>query len=107
MDAHQRNARGHIAQNKRQRGLNPADTVEYIALELQRSKHPPSRRHSGGGNSSNCSELDGWFHIRPSTECDLLRCLCSWFGCWRGWARDDATRAQALDFVNIKSKFFE
>jgi len=31
MDAHQRNGRRHIAQNKRQRGLNPVDAVEYIA----------------------------------------------------------------------------
>src|SRR3954468_9539885 len=42
--------------------------------------------------------------IGPSTECDLLRCHCSWFG---GWARDDAARAQALDFVSLKPKFFE
>src|SRR6266496_3597851 len=68
MDAHQRNARRHIAQNKRQRGLNPVDAVEYIALEPQRSKHPPSRRHSGRSNSSNCSDLGGSFHIAPSKE---------------------------------------
>src|SRR6266568_7081944 len=73
MDAHQRNARRHIAQYKRQRGLNPVDAVEYIALEPQRSKHPPSRRHSGGSNSSNCSDLGGWFHIAPSKECDSPR----------------------------------
>src|SRR5438309_4896019 len=73
MDAHQRNARRHIAQNKRRRGLNPVDAVEYIALEPQCSKHPPSRRHSGGSNSSNCSDLGGCFHISPSSECDSPR----------------------------------
>src|SRR5438309_7887818 len=60
MDAHQRNACRHIAQNKRQRGLNPVDAVEYIALEPQRSKRPPSRRLSSGSNSSNCSDLGDW-----------------------------------------------
>src|SRR5258707_10905050 len=76
MDAHQRNARRHIAQNKRHRGLNPVDAVEYIALEPQRSKHPPSRRHSAGSNSSNCSDLGGSFHIAPSSERDSLRLPC-------------------------------
>src|SRR5204862_2055226 len=107
MDAHQRNAERHIAQNKRQRGLNPVDTVEYIALEPQRSKHPPSRRHSSGSNSSNCSDLGVWPHIGPSRECDLLRCHCSWFGCWRGWARDDAARTQVLDLFRVEAEFFE
>src|SRR6478672_8736451 len=107
MDAHQRNGRRHIAQNKRYRGLNPVDAVEYITLEPQRSKHPPSRRHSGGSNSSNCSDLGGCFHIAPSRECDLLRCYCSWFGCWLSWFRDDAARAQALNFLCVEPELFE
>src|SRR5436309_13246044 len=107
MDAHQRNARRHIAQNKRHRGLNPVDAVESIALEPQRSKHSPSRRHSGGSNSSNYSELGGCFHIGPSRGRDLLRCYRSWFGCWRGWARDDAARTQALNLFRVEPEFFE
>src|SRR5206468_5950785 len=71
MDAHQRNADRHIAQNKCHRGLNPVDAVEYIALEPQRSKHPPSRRHSGGSNSSDCSDSGGWIHVGPSRECEV------------------------------------
>src|SRR5881398_1012223 len=104
MDAHQRNARRHIAQNKRQRGLNPVDAVEYIALETQRSKHPPSRRHSGGSNSSNCSDLGGWFRFGHSRKCDLLRCRRRRLRCCRGrhsWFRDDTARAQALDFFRV------
>src|SRR6266576_483801 len=110
MDAHQRNARRHIAQNKRHRGLNPVDAVEYIALEPQRSKHPPSCRHSGRSNSSNCSDLGGWFHVSPSRECDLLRCHCSWFRCCRSrnlWARDDAASAQAIDFLSVEPEVCE
>src|SRR5207244_8383857 len=38
---------------------------------------------------------------------DLLRCHCSWFGCWRGWVRDDAARTQALDFFRVEAEFFE
>src|SRR5438132_2329059 len=107
MDAHQRNAGRYIAQNKRQRGLNPVDAVEYIALEPQRSKRPPSRRHSSGSNSSNCSDLGDWLHIDPLRKCDLLRCHCSWFGCWRGWARDDAARTQVLNLFPVEPEFFE
>src|SRR5207253_2236889 len=102
MDAHQRNTRGYIAQNKRQRGLNPVDIVEYIALEPQRSKRPPSRRHSGGSNSSNGSDVGAWLHIGPLRKCDLLRRHRNWFGCWRGWARDDAARTQALNFFRVE-----
>src|SRR5207245_11208650 len=94
-------------QNKPPPVLNPVDACEYIALEPHRSKHPPSRRHLGRSNSSNCSDLGGCFHIGPSRECDLLRCHCSWFGCWRGWVRDDAARTQLFDFVCGKAEFLE
>src|SRR5438132_12062487 len=38
---------------------------------------------------------------------DLLRCHCGWFGCWRGWVRDDAARTQALDFFRVEPELLE
>src|SRR5207245_8171589 len=102
MDAYQWNARRHIAQNKRQRGLNPVDAVEYIALEPQRSKHPPSRRHSGRSNSSDCSDLGGWFHIGPSRECDLVSCLRR-----RGWFPANVARPQTADLAYGQPEFLQ
>src|ERR1700736_987508 len=45
--------------------------------------------------------------VMMSLICNLLRCHCSWFGCSRGWARDDAARAQALDFFRVEPEFLE
>src|SRR5205823_14942831 len=36
-----------------------------------------------------------------------LGCDGRWFRCWQGWARDDAARAQALDFFRVESEFLE